>query len=122
MKRFEEEGITVAKVYFCPHHPEEGKGVYKRTCDCRKPNPGMLFDARDQFNIDLANSILVGDKNVDIEAGIAAGVRINILVKSGHKIDEEFVEADYIIDSLGDTTTFEQLFGLSQQTNVPPVH
>ncbi len=66
---FSNNGIDIKKVYYCPHHPDIS-GV----CSCRKPNPGMLIDASEEFNIDLKNSILVGDKERDIEAGLSAGL------------------------------------------------
>ena len=66
--------IEIAGFYHCPHHPAEAHGALKRVCDCRKPAPGMILAAADDLNIDLADSILVGDKASDIEAGMAAGV------------------------------------------------
>ena len=62
-------GIEIKKVYFCPHHPE-----ISGECDCRKPNPEMLIQASKEFSIDLKNSIIVGDKESDIEAGLNAGL------------------------------------------------
>lgn len=70
IKEFAKEGIDIKKVYSCPHHPEIS-GV----CSCRKPEPGMFLEAQREFDIDLKNSILVGDKESDIEAGVAAGIR-----------------------------------------------
>lgn len=68
-KEFSKRDINISKVYHCPHHPDiSGK------CDCRKPNSGMLLDAKKEFDIDLKNSIMVGDKERDIEAGINAGL------------------------------------------------
>jgi D-glycero-D-manno-heptose 1,7-bisphosphate phosphatase len=69
IKEFENNGIEIKKVYFCPHHPD-----ISGTCSCRKPSSGMLLDASKEFEIDLQNSILVGDKESDIEAAIDAGV------------------------------------------------
>lgn len=66
---FEKNGIEIKKVYFCPHHPD-----ISSTCNCRKPNPGMILDAQKELNIDLKNSILIGDKESDIEAAISAGI------------------------------------------------
>lgn len=82
LKEFEKENITISKVYYCPHHPD-----FSGECECRKPKPNMILDAQKEFDIDFANSILVGDKNSDIEAGIKAGVKMNYLVRTGHKID-----------------------------------
>jgi D-glycero-D-manno-heptose 1,7-bisphosphate phosphatase len=72
--RFSEQGGHLDAVYFCPFHPEHGIGEYRRESDCRKPAPGMLLQAWRELNIDLANSILVGDKATDMMAGQAAGV------------------------------------------------
>ena len=61
--------------YFCPTHPTEGIGEYKIKDDRRKPGPGMFFEAEKDHNIDLVNSILVGDKLTDMEAGKASGIK-----------------------------------------------
>ncbi len=71
---FAERGVTIDGVYFCPHHPEHGIGDYQRDCDCRKPGPGMLLKAARDHGIDLARSILIGDRFTDIQAGRAAGL------------------------------------------------
>ena len=83
IKEFEKKDIKISKVYHCPHHPD-----FSGECECRKPNPGMILQAKKDFNIDLSQSILVGDKNSDIEAGINAGIKMNYLVETGHEIDE----------------------------------
>ncbi len=69
--------------YCCPHHATAGQGEYLLDCDCRKPKPGMLLRAAREWNIDLAQSFLIGDMLTDLEAGAAAGCR-TILVRSGH--------------------------------------
>lgn len=71
---FRKRGAQVDAVYYCPHHPVRGIGEYLRDCSCRKPKPGMILAAQRELGIDLAGSILVGDKTSDIEAGKAAGV------------------------------------------------
>lgn len=73
-QRFADAGVEIAGTYFCPHHAEHGIGRYKRACDRRKPNPGMLLDAARELDIDLGGSILIGDKESDIEAGRRAGL------------------------------------------------
>lgn len=70
IKEFAKEGVNIKKVYSCPHHPE-----ISGTCSCRKPEPGMFLKAKKEFDIDLKNSILVGDKESDIEAALSSGVR-----------------------------------------------
>jgi len=73
--RFSEEGITISKIYYCPHHPD-----ITGPCNCRKPKPGLIKRAEMDFDLDLSNSILVGDNISDIMAGKNAGVGINILI------------------------------------------
>ena len=67
-------GVTLSEFYHCPHHPTEAEGEFRRQCDCRKPAPGMIRQAVRDHGIDLKTSLLVGDKDSDIEAGRAAGV------------------------------------------------
>jgi D-glycero-D-manno-heptose 1,7-bisphosphate phosphatase len=76
---FRDHGAPIRKVYYCPFHPEHGVGIYKADSTCRKPGPGMILQAATEFNIDLKRSVLVGDKESDIQAGIAAGVGCNLL-------------------------------------------
>jgi D-glycero-D-manno-heptose 1,7-bisphosphate phosphatase len=66
-ERFKKEGAPLSGYYFCPHHPDAN-------CNCRKPKPAMILQAADEHDIDLAHSILIGDKQSDIEAGRTAGV------------------------------------------------
>lgn len=71
------EGAYLDAIYFCPHHPHKGyegeRSELKFDCDCRKPKPGMLLKAAEDFNIDLSQSWMVGDGENDIKAGMAAG-------------------------------------------------
>ena len=73
------EGAYLDGLYYCPHHPHKGyKGEIpelKFDCDCRKPKPGMLLKASEDFNIDLGKSFMIGDGENDIKAGLAAGCR-----------------------------------------------
>lgn len=87
------QGAQVDAVYFCPHHPSAGVGLYRTECDCRKPHPGMLMAARREWGIDLGRSLLVGDKLSDIQAGQAAGVGRCVLVRSGHALGAEELAA-----------------------------
>lgn len=80
MQQFSLHSADLTKVYFCPDHPESGLGKYKRQSFFRKPEPGMILAAANEFNIDLSSSVLVGDKISDIAAGRAAGVAQNILL------------------------------------------
>ena len=73
------QGIKIEHVYFCPSHPEYGLNDYKYESFFRKPQPGMILQAADEYNLDLSVSVLVGDKESDIQAGMSAGVGSNIL-------------------------------------------
>ena len=72
--QFSRADAPISRVYFCPDHPVFGIGPYKRDSQLRKPNPGMILRARDELSIDLSNSVLLGDKESDIEVGLRAGV------------------------------------------------
>ncbi len=77
------EGAYVDAIYYCPHHPDSGyDGEIKELkikCKCRKPEPGMLYQAQEDYNIDLSQSWMVGDSSNDIEAGKRAGVSTCLL-------------------------------------------
>ena len=81
-ERFAEQLVDIARVYYCPYHPLHGVGEYKYDSPDRKPRPGMLLRARDDFDLDLVASALVGDKLSDIQAAEAAGVGLRILLPS----------------------------------------
>ena len=75
-----EHGCFYDAVYFCPYHPTAGVGEYRKMSYDRKPNPGMILKAAAAHQIDLENSILVGDKLTDLAAGRAAGIKRNYLL------------------------------------------
>ena len=79
-------GAYLDSIYFCPHHPDKGYSgevpEFKIECDCRKPKPGMLFQAAKDFNINLLDSWIIGDGENDIKAGKAAGCK-TVLVGNG---------------------------------------
>ncbi|GFD77470.1 D,D-heptose 1,7-bisphosphate phosphatase [Tenacibaculum sp. KUL118] len=74
-KDFSANGIHSLPVYYCPHHPEAKIPQYAMTCVCRKPAPGMLLNAAQDWHIDLASSVLIGDSWRDIQAADAAGIK-----------------------------------------------
>lgn len=75
-------GVRFEKIYFAPEAPEEpSRG--------RKPSPQFLFDARDEFGIDLSQSYMIGDKLIDLECGWNAGVKRSILVRTGYGSEAE---------------------------------
>lgn len=77
------EGVYLDGLYYCPHHPHKGyPGEIKELkidCDCRKPKPGMLLKAAQDFNIDLTQSWMVGDGENDVKAGIASGCKTALI-------------------------------------------
>ena len=91
-EEFKKNGINILNTYFCPHSPEDN-------CDCRKPNIGMIEQSLNDFNIDLKNSWLIGDKISDIETAINANIPNRILI-SNEKNNCEFA---YIANNLLDT-------------------
>lgn len=100
---FVDHGVEFDGFYYCPHHPEHGIGEYKQDCDCRKPKPGMFLSARDFLKIDMARSVMVGDKAQDLQAALAAGVGTKVLVRSGKAVTEEGMAlADHVVDSIAD--------------------
>lgn len=80
------EGAFVDAIYYCPHHPDKGfdgeRPEFKFDCDCRKPKPGLLLRAAQEWNIDLSQSIMIGDSQRDVQAGKAAGCRHSILIET----------------------------------------
>lgn len=69
------EGARLDGIFYCPHHPTEGRPPYRAVCACRKPEPGMLLTAAEALGIDLGSSWMVGDKLGDVAAGHRAGCR-----------------------------------------------
>jgi len=83
-EKFSQKGIQITKVYYDPYHPD-GIGEYKKESFNRKPNPGMILQAKKDFNLDLEKCILIGDKESDIKAGVNAGIKDNILISANCK-------------------------------------
>lgn len=78
--QFHEQDAVIDGVFFSSYHPVYGIGSYKKESQLRKPNPGMFYLAQQELNIDLPNSIMVGDKLTDVQASIAAGISKNYLL------------------------------------------
>lgn len=99
------EGICLAGIYYCPHHPSIGHPPYLGECQCRKPRPGMLLEAAVDLGLDLSTSYTIGDKLSDIAAGSKAGTH-TILVRTGHGKEHEHLVSsrnifpDYLADDL----------------------
>lgn len=98
------EGAYLDGIYFCPHHPHSGYAnevkELKIDCDCRKPKPGMLLKAAEDFNIDLSQSYMVGDGENDIKAGKAAGCKTVLVIGEGTAPKEESLNQDITCGSL----------------------
>ena len=92
------EGAFLDAIYYCPHHPHKGypgeRSELKIECDCRKPKPGMLLKAAEDFNIDLEQSWMIGDGENDIKAGLNAGCKTALIA------DGEFFGQDVSVSSL----------------------
>lgn len=78
-RRFAENGGRLDAVYHCPHHPSDALPQYRKDCADRKPAPGMFLRARDDLELDLEGSVLVGDRPSDLEAARRAGVGARLL-------------------------------------------
>jgi len=87
LRELARDRVYFEKVYIAPEAPEQpSRG--------RKPSPQFLFDARDEFNLNLAQSFMVGDKLIDLECGWNAGVKKSILVRTGYGTEVEKAEAN----------------------------
>jgi ADP-L-glycero-D-manno-heptose 6-epimerase len=95
-KGLSEKGIIIDKIYFCPHSLSED-------CNCRKPKTGLFERGKEELNLDMNRSFMIGDKTDDIQAGKNAGLK-TILVKTGHGgRDKNYaVESDFIAEDLID--------------------
>lgn len=86
------EGAYIDGIYFCPHHPDKGYigeiTELKINCECRKPKPGMLLKAAEDFNIDLDQSWMIGDGENDVKAGIAAGCKTALISSQKQNIGQ----------------------------------
>ena len=69
------EGAHIDAFYYCPHHPEGTVDKYKNVCHCRKPEPGLIKRALEEWPIDTEQSFLIGDKPSDVAAAQAAGIK-----------------------------------------------
>ena len=71
----EKAGAFITDFRYCPHHPEGVVAEFARPCSCRKPNPGMLLDLIRVYDVRVAESLLIGDRESDLQAAASAGVR-----------------------------------------------
>lgn len=95
------QGVALDAIYFCPHHPHGSVKELAFECNCRKPSPGMLLQAAKDFDLDLSESVLIGDKLSDVQAGKKAGVGCVVIVESGHGVDASArLQADSVAEDL----------------------
>lgn len=112
MEEMKEQGIEIEEVLMCPHFPKAGRYTREdfliRTCDCRKPKPGLFHRVQKKYQIDWENSFMVGDSYTDILAGKAAGLKTILL--GGLKCDMcrqlEGNTPDHIISGLNELHKF----------------
>lgn len=98
--RFQEEGVNVANVYHCPHHPSYS------ICRCRKPGTGMIDEALLDFpDINLEKSVMIGDKDSDIRMAVTAGIGTSIRIRSQYDSIWSERMATYVVDKLEDIPT-----------------
>lgn len=97
-------GAYLDGIYFCPHHPHKGYPGeivnLKFDCDCRKPKPGMLLKAAEDFNIDLNASYMIGDGENDVKAGIAAGCKTVLINGEELSCEKRDFGQNYTCESL----------------------
>ena len=94
-------GVDLDAVFHCPHLPDAAVAAYRQSCDCRKPAAGMLLRAAREMSLDLAGSVMVGDRLSDVQAGRSAGVGRCMLVRSGQPFESGDAQlADAVFDDL----------------------
>ena len=97
---FEAEGAPITDVFHCPYHPEHGIGQFKKDSFDRKPHPGMLLKAADKHGLDLRHSIMIGDKDSDMQAAKRARVGIRCQYLDDASNDELSIAATHRINAL----------------------
>jgi D-glycero-D-manno-heptose 1,7-bisphosphate phosphatase len=102
--QLESADIHFTRFSYCLHHPRGLTPGYSCACDCRKPSPGQLLRARDDFSLALADSWMIGDQPTDTQCGRAAGVRTIRIAPSGSRIRPSLEVtdscADYLVTNL----------------------
>ena len=96
---FSKHGIIIQDTFYCPHGPESN-------CRCRKPKPGMFIEAKNKHNINMKESWMIGDSEIDIQSANGADIQNTILVRSGKKIIGPTSNAKFILDSIRDAPNF----------------
>jgi D-glycero-D-manno-heptose 1,7-bisphosphate phosphatase len=99
-EQFLERGGKIDGVYFCPYHAENGVGIYRKVSHWRKPEPGMLLQAAKDLDVDLARSIMIGDKDSDMQAASRAGIEVRCHFVANNKREVASCFATNTISSL----------------------
>lgn len=97
LEELKKRGIDIKEVFYCPHSPES-------SCECRKPSPFMIESAAKKYDIDLKNSLIIGDKDSDMRSGLNAGVATRIFV--GGKKNETPINATFEATNLYEIISF----------------
>ncbi|MEE2923587.1 MAG: HAD family hydrolase [bacterium] len=85
--------LKFLKIYFCPYHPQAKVLKYRKVSSCRKPEPGMILQAFEDFpQIDREQSLMIGDSIRDVEAGISAGLKRNVLLSDVYELRSYAIE------------------------------
>ena len=100
MREFAGHGIEISRVYACPHLIDAKIESYRCDCPARKPNPGMLLQAKEDFDLNLAESIFIGDKVSDMTAGIRAGVNRLFLLDESVGVSTDLTDKIELISTL----------------------
>ncbi len=101
----ENKNGKITDIFFCPHIPEDN-------CTCRKPAPGLFFQAEKKYGLNLKNSVMVGDSAKDIIAALNAGINCKILVKTGNglksyeELQKKGISYDYTAENLADAANW----------------
>ena len=93
LDQFTQKGVNILDFFYCPHGP-------KSNCKCRKPQPGMILEAKAKHNINMESSWMIGDNEIDIIAANKAGINNTILLKTDYKFSQSSSNAKIILDSL----------------------
>lgn len=99
-----QQQVTLSRIEYCPHLPEATVARYRMDCSCRKPAPGMILRSAEALGIELAGSLMFGDKPSDIDAGRAAGIgRCVLLAKNGVPCTAavDYLDLPHALDGLG---------------------
>jgi D-glycero-D-manno-heptose 1,7-bisphosphate phosphatase len=89
------DGLSLDGIYYCPHHPGEGKSQNSIDCNCRKPKPGMIELATKEHNIDLQKSYMIGDRYKDIKFGKKMNLKTGLVLTGYGKGEYEYQRKDW---------------------------